>query len=244
MKTIALFRQITLLLIGLFLCSCFPHAYSPSLDLAHDNLRRGQVRLGGALELAPHAESASLGDAGVLPAVQAQAAFGLSTNSELHLKMFSNGFNGVGAVLSGSLRVSHGEKTDVLLMPRIGTSSIFGSGGQGGGGAVVLRKRNSSKLATWGGLGYYHGWYEGMASSGFDVAESGRHNGNAFAFHLGGSYKLSDVTQLSFEFNPLVQRDSYFNRSAFVPAAKVGVSFTLNERRYLEAERARKLKNQ
>lgn len=239
MKTITIFRQITLLLTGLFLCSCFPHAYSPSLDLAHDNLRRGQVRLGGGIELAPHGESADQGEPSVIPAIQAKAAFGLSTNSELHLKLYTDGFNGVGAVVSGNLRVAQGEKTDLLLMPRIGTTSLSGGGGYGGGGAVVARRRLGSKLATWGGLGYYRGKYNGELLPSSDVPVNAGHNGSALALHLGTSWKISKTTQLNFELNPIVQRDSYFNQSTFVPSGKIGVSFTLNERRYLEAERAR-----
>lgn len=238
-------RCLTVVTAAIFFCACFPQAYSPSLDLGYDQLRRGQVRLGGGLELAPHGESAEESTVGVLPAALVHTAVGLSANTEFHLKFQSNVFNGVGTVIGANIRVFHDSYEDVLVLPRVGVSSIAGyQPGYGGGVAVVWRGRIKEKRASWGGLGYYRGWYDGFVSGGFSgAAESGEFQGGAAVLHLGGSKKLNEGIQFNFELNPMVQWDQYHRNAAFVPAAKLGIAWNLNERRHLAAEKARKKVN-
>jgi len=201
-------------LLAIFLAGCSSHAYSPALNLPRHQLEKGEIEVGGGLELAPHAEAPASNDPSLQLGGHLRLAVGVTDNVSLTAKAagyFSNLF----VALSAPVRVFTSPANDILVVPRFGATNL----GYGGGAALVWRSRPTYGISTFFGPAWYRGYYPNDEYKN-EAEENPR--GDAYGFHLGLNVRVGQNSSLNLETIPLYQYDDFHEKGVVIPSLSLG----------------------
>ncbi len=231
--------SIAIACIAVAVSGCSSLVYTPAVHLSEQPLTKGKIEIQGTVGLLPETRlqdsehKATLGGS-------LGAGYGFTDNISLYVSgwlafsddMYSRG----GWSLSSRVPLLQNERYELLLYPRAALL-FYGSGIDGYGAELplVFLRRFSADVYAYAGAGFAYGTNSfdkierPQPASGVSDSSSERvlPDGYGIIGHIGVGWNITKRLRLTGEVNPIMQINSYDDRSDVMLVPSVGVGYTI-----------------